>query len=839
MRLSQAAVLNVSSSGEAPGESVSWISVSDRNHGSYVVAYRLQFNLSEAARIRVHLTADQRYRFFVDGNLEGEGPERGDLHCWYYQSYDLALAAGEHSFVALVWTLEPGVGIVPTAQMTLRHGFVLAGDAPFSRLVSTGLASWECRRLEGVRFLPSGLTGAGMCGGGVVEIDGANFPWGIERGEGEGWTAAIVTGPIATRLSTEDWGLVQGPLLTPGILPPPHSERHRFEKVRYVGLYPSRERYLLVDPDHTVPEAESLTAAFAEGNSVRIEAHRSLWILVDLENYYCGYPEVSVKGGSGATVRVLWAEGLFESLAAAQERDRPHKGNRDQIEGKFFFGRGDTFKIGPNSDPTVLYTSFWWSCGRYVALTVETADEPLTLRWAGLRESRYPIVPRARIELANEAFSRASGIMLRSLQMCSHETYMDCPYYEQLNYTGDTRVQALTTYAMTGDDRLAKKCIELFSNSMMPNGLTQSRYPASDPQIIPQFSLYWVCMLYDYALWRGDANFVRRFLPRIRCVLDTFLAHVEADGLLRCPDGWDWVDWCREWEADWSHSHPKGPEGASAVNQLQLVYTLGLATRLEQWVGKKVFAEHYAAEQAGLWETAVKVFWNDERGLFASTSAHEIFDEHAQCFAILSGLLDDKRVCALRRSLIEAPDLSRATYYFQFYLFSAYAVLGLSHRIIKRLDGWSRMVDLGLRTTLESPDPSRSDCHAWSSHPLYHAIVSLCGVQPDSFGFERVRIAPELCTLESASVLVPHHRGPISVAWKWNRETAVVEVDLPDRLEGTIHLLGSTYELVSGPQTFEVSVSPELVHALNEGKWTATPDLLVRARAIQCVRSEA
>ena len=54
---------------------------------------------------------------------------------------------------------------------------------------------------------------------------------------------------------------------------------------------------------------------------------------------------------------------------------------------------------------------------------------------------------------------------------------MDTPYWEQLQYIGDTRIQALISYAVAGDDRLARQALEAFHNSLMPDGLTQSRYP--------------------------------------------------------------------------------------------------------------------------------------------------------------------------------------------------------------------------------------------------------------------------------------------------------------------------------------------------------------------------
>jgi alpha-L-rhamnosidase len=110
---------------------------------------------------------------------------------------------------------------------------------------------------------------------------------------------------------------------------------------------------------------------------------------------------------------------------------------------------------------------------------------------------------------------------------------MDCPYYEQLMYVGDTRLEALTTYAISPDDRLPRKSILLFGLSRLPDGLTQARYPSRDVQVIPPFALWWVGMVYDYALWRGDQAFISALLPGVRAVLDGFLAHVNAENLLQ------------------------------------------------------------------------------------------------------------------------------------------------------------------------------------------------------------------------------------------------------------------------------------------------------------------
>src|SRR5215207_5433791 len=66
-----------------------------------VTAYRLRFDLPQAASIRIHVSADERYQLYVDGQMEGRGPERGSDRAWFYETYDLELSAGQHTFVAI------------------------------------------------------------------------------------------------------------------------------------------------------------------------------------------------------------------------------------------------------------------------------------------------------------------------------------------------------------------------------------------------------------------------------------------------------------------------------------------------------------------------------------------------------------------------------------------------------------------------------------------------------------------------------------------------------------------------------------------------------------------
>jgi hypothetical protein len=120
----------------------SWIScpgIGGREYGVY--HFRKSFVIDHRPeRFIVHVSADNRYRLWVNGHVVCSGPARGDLQHWNFETVDLApfLQAGSNVIAALVWNM--GV-YAPAAQISNQTAFLVQGDGEAEKVVNTG-RSW-------------------------------------------------------------------------------------------------------------------------------------------------------------------------------------------------------------------------------------------------------------------------------------------------------------------------------------------------------------------------------------------------------------------------------------------------------------------------------------------------------------------------------------------------------------------------------------------------------------------------------------------------------------------------------------------------------------------------
>lgn len=111
------------------------------------------------------------------------------------------------------------------------------------------------------------------------------------------------------------------------------------------------------------------------------------------------------------------------------------------------------------------------------------------------------------------------------------------------------------------------------------------------------------------------------------------------------------------------------------------------------------------------------------------------------------------------------------------------------------------MLAMGLTTTPESPEPTRSDSHAWSAHPNYGLLATVLGARPDAPGWRTVRIAPALGPLRRASGRIPHPRGDIDLTLRRSGVDGLqVDVTLPPGITGRLMWRGKEVPLREGRQ---------------------------------------
>ncbi|WP_348270116.1 family 78 glycoside hydrolase catalytic domain [Edaphobacter paludis] len=715
----------------------------------------------------VRVSADNAFLLHVNGETVGRGPAKGDLAHWRFETIDLApfLHSGSNILAAIVWNYGE---YKSAAQFTNRTAFLLEGTSPETESANTD-KSWQTEIDHGMTIEPltKPIAHNYYAAEPIEIINTKDFDaaWDAPITDPSHWAPAVPLDRAASRGARDadsNWQLV------PDLLPPmEYTPQPGGKVVRTTGL--------------------DSAANFPDG-AITIPANTTASILIDNGTLTTGYPELSLSGGNAATIRLTYAEALYDA--------KGEKGNRNDITGKHIAGIYDDYIADGSNNRT--FAPFVWRTWRYLQIDIHTGDQPLQLNRFHFTFSAFPFVHRAKFTSDDPSLEKIWNIGWRTARLDAHDTYMDTPYWERLQYVGDTRLQALISYSNAGDDRLARQAINAINDSRMPDGITLSRYPTSLFQSIPPFSLLWIGMVHDYALYRDDPAFVRQQLEGTRTVLAWFLQHQNPNGLMGKLPWWSFIDWTEDFKGG---EPPQDANGDSAIITLHYIEALREAAELESAYGDPILAQRYRETAAKSVSAIQTLCWNPQTHLYTDTPHGNHYSQHTNAMAVWLDVAPAAAQRGIMTHILDpanAATISPASYYYRFYLNRALQHAGMGDQYIQQLQPWRNMIDLGLTTWAEQPEPTRSDSHAWSAHPNFDLLNIVAGIQPASLGFKSVLIAPHLGPLHTLTASYPHPQGTIEV--QYTREDGKLHaiVHLPHNLHGTFRWQNRSYPITQG-----------------------------------------
>lgn len=744
---------------------------------SHLVYFRKTFVLEKIPEsLKLLISADSRYKLYVNGKLAELGPSKGDRQVWYLDEVEIApyLWAGENVLAAEVLRYPMGY----------RNGShsIFRTETPGLYVKEKGsrhgLGSqegWRCMEEADFQIVAESPFFAPLH---ILEDRRGQekaHGWKKPGYDDSDWSRPFLYNIFQVSRAVSPGNLVERTI-----------PFMRKKPGKFLGLTGKYENF---------PKKEAWNELLAGEGQVEIPAESLVTVEINAGELLTGYLSLRMEKGSGAEIKLLTSEGYVQK----ENSDKgfmplPRKGDRCDWVNGYLHGFTDTYHVAGygNEKQEEVYEPFWFRTYRFIGLTIHTGKEPLMIKGFDYLETGYPLEVKTKVTTSDESLASVWDISLRTLKRCMHETYEDCPFYEQLQYAMDSRSQILYTYMVSADDRLARKCMDDFRRSARYDGMLNCSYPCYGPNVIPGFAIYYILMLHDHMMYFGDKEFLRIHMGTVDGILEYFQRNLDDRGLVGKVGGmngqdryWSFIDWTKQWDKT------TGMPGAGLCGPLtmeSLLYRLGLLRSADvmQYLGRGQVAEEYR-KRAEEVKKAINTFCTDEEGMYLDGPGIKEYSQHCQVFAILTDTVsEEKGRIFLERTLSDKEKYAQCSVAMGYYLFRALEKTGIYEKTESQWNLWRNMVKKHLTTCVEDDVKERSDCHAWGALALYELPAVVLGVRPGAPGFEKIQISPVPGYLEHAEGNVITKWGLVKVRWKRESNGQILtRYELPEKYRRT------------------------------------------------------
>ena len=435
-----------------------------------------------------------------------------------------------------------------------------------------------------------------------------------------------------------------------------------------------------------------------------VYSEREGYLLVDMGREVAGYPDLEFDSPCEQEVLITFGEHLNEGGRVLREVG----------------GRDFSFNIKARKGKNSFFCPLRRLAGRYFEVI---SDTPISAAYIGMRPVDYPVTELKK-EYESDLVKRIYETSVRTLRLCMHEHYEDCPWREQALYALDSRNQRLFGYHAFRETEYPRANLLLMSKGLRPDGLLPICYPAGRDVPIPFFSLAYILEVCEYVEYTGDRTLLDEVGGVMQTIIETFTKKIDETGLIaRLPyPYWNFYEWSPGSSArpDMSRKaeDPYHKDYEIILNAFY-VYVVNI-------YNKTVGADYNTdAVKKAIHDT----FYVASDGLYKLSCENGAYSQLANSFAALIGLGGDAllgKIAACEGNMIPAT-LSMKPFFYDALLTDKDGYSQFVLDDIKRV--YKNMLDDGATSFWETElgwldfNKAGSLCHGWSAAPVYYFSI--------------------------------------------------------------------------------------------------------------------
>ena len=436
-----------------------------------------------------------------------------------------------------------------------------------------------------------------------------------------------------------------------------------------------------------------------------VETGKSTYVY-DLGAESVGYLSIEFFAKSGTVLNIAYGEHLENGHV------------KRKIHSRDF-----SVELIANGEKTEYVNPFRRIGGRYLEVTADGEFEVYSI---GLLPTEYPFV-RKQFTPSTAHRNIIYQTAVRTLELCFHEHYEDCPWREQGLYGMDSRNQMLFGYYAFNNPECPRASLELFSLHCDENGLLPICSPTSHPQAgIPCFSLFYIVAMKEYIEYTGDTSLAEKYYATLDKMIGYFTGRVQ-DGLFALDNSgkyWNFYEW-----SDNMWGAPEIQVPTDCMINCILSYALDNMAYICKRLQKHETAEQYLSIRDTLNANIKKTFYNEQTGTFQMFVGN-YETEAVNAMAIVCGAANGEVAEKLAEIIAEGKMENKCTLSVKAFKYDALLKVNkekYAKVVLDDIEGvYTIMLNAGATSFWETElgaadfDGAGSLCHGWSALPAYY-----------------------------------------------------------------------------------------------------------------------